>query len=118
VLFLLAGAILLACAISSPLKLIFLFTSDMLVFLAVASCVAAVAARGLTTAFVRRVANRCFLRLIAPVALFVALAVVSTAIQLGDYLVGRVLGVEPVLSSATAFYALIAMELLWIGLLG
>jgi hypothetical protein len=92
--------------------------SDMLVFLVVASCIAAVAARGLTAVFVQRVAGRWFRRPIAPVAFFVALVVVNVALQLGESLVGRLFGTDPVLSPGTTRYVLLAMELLWIGLLG
>jgi hypothetical protein len=117
VLFTLAGMILLACAISSPLRFVLLLSSDKLVFLTVAAFIIAVAARGLTTIFIPTDARPWYARTMAPFFLLVALAGVNAVLNIAEQIAFKVFGVDPFMPSAIARYVLLSLELVWIALL-
>lgn len=117
VLFTLAGAILLACAISSPLSLLFLLCSDRLVALVIAGFLVAATVRILAPVCFAAKGGAWHTRWAAPIFLFVALVGVNIAFHAADRLAFAVLGTGPFLASAVAAHVLITLELIWIVLL-
>lgn len=117
VLFTLAGAIVLACAVSSPLRFVFLLCGEKLVALVIGGFLAAAVVRGLLPICFRAKGRPWHTRWTAPVFLLVALVAVNVALRAADRLAFEVFGTGPFLSSATAAYVLIALELIWIAVL-
>lgn len=117
VLFTLAGAILLACAISSPLSFLFLLCTDKFVALVIVGFLVAATVRILAPVCFATKGGVWHTRWTAPVFLLVALVAVNVALRAADRLAFEVFGTGPFLSSTAAAYVLIALELIWIAVL-
>jgi len=117
ILFTLAGAILIACAISSPLAFVLLLCGEKLVALVIAGFLVAATVRMLGPVCLGAKGSVWHTRWAAPIFLLVALVAVNTALRIVDRLGFAVLGTGPFLSSAAAGYVLIALELVWIAVL-
>ncbi len=117
VLFTLAGAILLACAISSPLSLLFLLCSDRFVALVIAGFLVAATVRILAPVCFAAKGGVWHTRWAAPIFLLVALVGVNIALRAADRLAFEMLGMGPFLSSTAAPSILIAIQLVSIALL-
>jgi len=116
-LFTLAGVILLACAISSPLSFIFVLCGDKLVALVITAFLVVAVVRVLVPVFFRTRGRAWHTRLTAPLFLFVSLVGVNLVVLAADRLAHEVLGTGLFLSSAAAVYVLIGLELMWIAVL-
>jgi len=117
VLFTLAGAILLACAISCPLSFLFLLCTDKFVALVIVGFLVAATVRVLAPVCFATKSGVWHTRRASPVFLLVAFVAVNVAVRAADRLAFEVLGTGPFLASAAAAYVLIALELIWIALL-
>ena len=117
VLLTLAVAILVACAISSPLSFAFLLAGDTLVVLVVVGFVVAAFVRVLALVCLGAKFNRWHTRGIAPVFVLVALIVINALLRMADPIASKILGSRPFLSSAAAVYVLVALELVWLAFL-
>jgi len=117
VLFILAGAILLACAISSPLSFMFLLCSEKLVALVIAGFLGAAVVRMLVPVCLATKGGVWHTRRVAPIFSLVALIAANIALRAVDHLAFAVLGTGPFLSSTAGTYVLIALELIWIAVL-
>jgi len=120
VLLTLAAAILLACAINRPWRLLLVFSSKGLtsiVVLVIAGLLVAVLVHELAQVCFRSRSGPWYTRRGATVFVLVLLIGVNLLLPVADHLVLKVGGVGPFLSSAATAYALIAAELIWIALL-
>jgi hypothetical protein len=107
----------LACAISSPLSLMFLLCSDRLIVLVIAGFLIAAAVRASVPVCLATKKRLWHTRWPAPVLMLVVLVAINITLRVADRLALQVLGTGPFLSSAAAPYVLIALELIWIALL-
>jgi isoprenylcysteine carboxyl methyltransferase (ICMT) family protein YpbQ len=120
VLFTLAAAILLICAIRRPWRLLFIFSGKGLTYTLVF-----VVAGLLIGAVVHELGQFCFrtkgspwyTRRAAAVFLIVALMGINTLLPIVDRMAFAVIRTGPFLSSADSAYVLIALELIWVALL-
>lgn len=117
VLLTLAIAILAACAISSPLSLVFLLAGDSFVVLVAVGFVVAALVRVLAPVCLGAKFSRWHTRGIAPVFVLVALVAANALLRTIDPIASQILGSGPFLSSATAVYVVVALELVWLALL-
>ena len=120
VLFTLAAAILLICAIRRPWRLLFIFSGKGLTYTLVF-----VVAGLLIGAVVHELGQFCFrtkgspwyTRRAAAVFLLVAMIGINTLLPIVDRMAFAVIRTGPFLSSADSAYVLIALELVWVALL-
>jgi hypothetical protein len=96
---------------------LFLLCSDRLVALVIAGFLVAAMVRILAPVCLAAKGGVWHTRWAAPIFLFVALAGATIALRAVDRLAFEMLGMGPLLSSAAAFYVLIAMELIWMTVL-
>lgn len=120
VLFTMAAAILLACAIHRPWRLLFVFSGKGLtcamVFI-VAGLVIGAIVHELGQFCLRTNVSPWYTRRAAAVFLLVAMIGINALLPIIDRMVFAVIGTGPFLSSATSAYVLIAFELVWVALL-
>jgi hypothetical protein len=107
----LAGLILLFCAITSPLKLVFLASSEKLVTLGIVAIITAAVVRSLANLVLRGRVRPWHTRPLAPLFLLIALVIVNTLLHVAERIAVALFGVDPVFSSATVRYVLLALQL-------